>query len=76
MNSLKSYGLFQNCLNVLFCARLMLWDFIQTYHIMKALKQKQGTAISTKFANPYNIIFMADLEEDKMLDLEYKAFVW
>ena len=43
---------------------------------MKALKQKQGTAISTKFANPYNIIFMADLEEDKMLDLEYKPFVW
>ena len=43
---------------------------------MKALKQKQGTAISTKFAKPYNIIFMADLEEDKMLDLEYKAFVW
>ena len=40
------------------------------------IQHKQGNAINTKFANPYTIIFMADLEEDKMLDLEYNAFVW
>ena len=43
--------------------------------MMKALKQKRGTPISTKFAPPCVIIFMADLEEDKIQDLEYKAFV-
>ena len=30
----------------------------------KALKQKRGTAIETKFAPPYSILFMAELEEE------------
>ena len=29
----------------------------------KIFKQKRGTAIGTKFAPPYAILFMADLEE-------------
>ena len=29
----------------------------------KSLKQKQGTDVSTKFALPYSILFMAELEE-------------
>ena len=28
----------------------------------KTFKQKRGTAIETKFAPPYSILFMADLE--------------
>ena len=30
----------------------------------KTLKQNQGTAIDTKFAPPYSILFMTELEED------------
>ena len=30
----------------------------------KTLKQKRGTAIGTKFAPPYSILFMAELEEE------------
>ena len=33
----------------------------------KTLKQKRGTAIGTKFAPPYSILFMAELEEDVLL---------
>ena len=29
----------------------------------RTLKQKRGTTIGTKFAPPYNILFMAELEE-------------
>ena len=34
----------------------------------KTFKQKRGTAIGTKFAPPYAILFMANLEE-KMLEV-------
>ena len=34
----------------------------------KTFRQKRGTAIGTKFAPPYTILFMADLEE-KMLEI-------
>ena len=30
----------------------------------KTLKQKRGTAIGTKFAPPYSILFMAELEKE------------
>ena len=32
----------------------------------KILKQKRGTGIGTKFAPPYSILFMAELEEEKI----------
>ena len=42
----------------------------------KTFKQKRGTAIGTKFAPPFAIFFMADLEE-KMLEIfEKKAMIW
>ena len=36
----------------------------------KTFKQKRGTAIGTKFAPPYSILFMADLEKRLLSDVE------
>ena len=38
----------------------------------KILKQKRGTAIGTKFAPLYSILFMAELEEEIIKESEYK----
>ena len=38
----------------------------------KILKQKQGTAIGTKFAPLWGISFMAELEEEIIKESEYK----
>ena len=35
----------------------------------KTLKQKRGTAIGTKFAPPYSILFMAELEEQILSEI-------
>ena len=40
------------------------------------IKQKRGTAICTKFAPPYNIFFIAELEEKKRKWSEYKPYFW
>ena len=37
----------------------------------KTLKQKRGTAIGTKLAPPYSILFMAELEEEIIKESEY-----
>ena len=42
----------------------------------KILKQKRGTAIGTKFAPPYSILFMAELEEKIIKESEYKPYLW
>ena len=42
----------------------------------KTLKQLRGTAIGTKFAPPYAIIFMADLEESILKYIELKPRIW
>ena len=42
----------------------------------KTLKQKRGTAIGTKFAPPYSILFMAELEEEIIKESEYKPYLW
>ena len=42
----------------------------------KTLKQKRGTAIGTKFAIPYSILFMAELEEKIIKESEYEAYLW
>ena len=39
-------------------------------------KQKQGTAIGTKMAPPYAILFMSDLEEDILDSSVLKPLVW
>ena len=42
----------------------------------KTLKQLRGTVISTKFVPPYAIIFMADLEERILEDIELQPRIW
>ena len=42
----------------------------------KTLKQKRGTAIRTKFAPPYSILFMAELEEEIIRKAEFKPYLW
>ena len=42
----------------------------------KTFKQKRGTAIGTKFAPPYAILFMADFEEKMLERLEKKPMIW
>ena len=42
----------------------------------KTLKQKRGTAIGTKFAPPYSILFMAELEEEILSEIELKPCLW
>ena len=42
----------------------------------KTLKPKQGTAIGTKLAPPYNILFMAELEEETLNEIELKPYLW
>ena len=39
-------------------------------------RQKRGTAIGTKMAPPYAILFMAALEEKILKNAEHKPFVW
>ena len=39
---------------------------------IKIIKQKRGTAIVTKFAPLYIILFMAELEEEIIKESEYK----
>ena len=42
----------------------------------KTLKQKQETAIGTKFAHHYSILFMEGLEEKIIKESEYKPYLW
>ena len=42
----------------------------------KTLKQIRGTAIGTKFAPPYSILFMAELEEEILREVELKPYPW
>ena len=42
----------------------------------KTLKQKWGTAVGTKFAPPYSILFMAELEKEIISEIELKPYLW
>ena len=42
----------------------------------KTFKQVRGTAIGTKFATPYAILFMVDLEEKILNAFEEKPMMW
>ena len=44
--------------------------------VKKTLKQKRETAIGTKFAPPYSILFMAELEEEILRKAEFKPYLW
>ena len=56
-------------------AELVLKNNIFTFK-EKTLKQKRGTAIGTKFAPPYSILFMAELEEESLSEAELKPYLW
>ena len=42
----------------------------------KTLKQLRGTAIGSKFAPPYSILFVAELEEEILREVELKPYPW
>ena len=42
----------------------------------KTLKQKRGKAIGTKFAPPNNVLFMTELEEEVLSEIELKPCLW
>ena len=42
----------------------------------KTLKQKRGTAIGTKFAPSYSILFVAELEEKILEKVDNKPYLW
>ena len=45
-------------------------------HKTSFYKQLRGTAIGTKMAPPYAIIFMGDLEEKILKDCDKKPLTW
>ena len=61
--------------NITDIAEVVLKNNIFTFG-KKTLKQKPGTAIGTKFAPPYSILFMAELEEEIIKESEYKPYLW
>ena len=40
------------------------------------MKQLRGTAIETKFAPPYSILFMTELKEEILREVELKSYLW
>ena len=42
----------------------------------KTLKQKRATAIGTKFASSYSTLFVAQLEEEVLSEIELKPYLW
>ena len=41
----------------------------------KPIKQKQGTTIETKLAPPYSVLFVSDLEERLLSNIELKPYI-
>ena len=56
-------------------AEVVLKNNIFTFE-EKTLKQNRGTAIGTKFAPPYSILFMAELEEEVLSEIELNPYLW
>ena len=56
-------------------AEIVLKDNIFQFN-QKTLKQLRGAAIGTKFAPPYAIIFMVDLEERILENIELQPRIW
>ena len=44
--------------------------------VKKTLKKIRGTAIGAKFSPPYSILFMAELEEEILREVELKPYPW
>ena len=45
-------------------------------HNGKTYRQKRGTAMGTKFAPPYAVIYMGEFEEDALANYELDPLVW
>ena len=56
-------------------AEVVLKNNIFTF-MEKTLKQTRGTAIGTKFAPSYSKLFMAELEEEILSEIELKPYLW
>ena len=56
-------------------AEVVLKNNIFTFR-KNILKQKRGTAIGTKFAPPYSILFMGELEKEIIKEPKYKPYLW
>ena len=56
-------------------AELVLKDNIFNFN-EKTLKRNRGTAIGTKFAPPYSILFMAELGEKILEIVDNKPYLW
>ena len=56
-------------------AEVVLKNNIFTFR-KKTLKQKRSTAVGTKFAPPYSMLFMAELEEKILSEIELKTYLW
>ena len=56
-------------------AKVVLKNNTLTF-VKNTLELKQGTAIGTKFALPYSILFMTDLAEEIIKESEYKPYLW
>ena len=53
--------------------------FLRTIFLLlgkKTLKQKWGAVIGTKFAPPYRILFMTEIEEEILSEIELKPYLW
>ena len=56
-------------------AELVLKNNIFNFN-KRTLKQKRGTAIGRKFAPPYSILFMIELEEKILEIVDNKPYLW
>ena len=56
-------------------AELVLKNNIFNFNV-KTLQQKRGTAIGTKFASPYSILFMAELDKIIFEIVDNKPYLW
>ena len=57
-----------------------LAEFVLKNHIFifkeKTLKEKRGTAICTKLAPPYSILFMDEFEKEILNEIELNPKLW
>ena len=44
--------------------------------VKKPINQKRGTAIRGKFLPPYEVLFMAELQEEMFPKTEIKPYLW
>ena len=53
----------------------MVWKHNYFQFFDKTFRRKRDTAIGIKFAPPYSILFMADLEKRLLSDIDLKPYI-